>query len=92
MLAGPLIGGAFIDNVTFEEERGTVVIAIDPELLVDLDDFKLASTELIRRVKSSRRKSETQEIRLPGEQARQQYQQSLMSGEVHIDESILEQI
>lgn len=58
--------------LTLSEEWDTVVIAIGQEFLVGLDDFKLASTELIRRVKSSLRKSGTQEIRLSGEQASRQ--------------------
>lgn len=92
MLAGPLIGGAFVDNQTFKEEWGTFILAIDPELFVDIDKFKLSSSELIQRIKQSRRADSVRDIRLPGERTRELYQQALSSGKVDIDENILKQL
>lgn len=91
MLAGPFIGGAFIDNKTFDEEWGTFVMAIDPELFVEIDDFKKNSSELIRKIKESRTKS-GESIRLPGEQAAMRYRNSKMVGEIDIEEKVLQEI
>lgn len=88
LLAGPLIGGAFIDNQTFEEEWGTLIIAIDPELLVDRDQFKSATSELLRKVRTSR-SAKNESIRLPGDHARVNYQNALELGEVDVPEEIL---
>ena len=89
MLAGPLVSSAWIDNKTFEEEWGSVLIAIDPELLVDREVFKKNATDLIAKVKSSRRDDKVDEIRLPGERAQAVYQESLASGFVEVDDAIL---
>lgn len=92
MLSGPLINGAWIDNKTFKEEWGTLIIAIDPELLIDADQFKSNASDLIRKVKTSRVKQSHKEIRLPGEHARALYDESKNSGFVEVEEAIFSQL
>lgn len=92
MLAGPLINGAWIDNKTFNEEWGTLIIAIDPELLTDVDQFKQNASDLILKVKSARTKAGDQQIRLPGEHARALYKEAMASGFVDVEEAILKQL
>ena len=92
MLAGPLVGSAYIDNKTFEEEWGTFMIAIDPHILIDRDVFKKNASDLISKVKESRHIDEIASIRLPGERAQQNYKKTLESGEVDVDENILKEI
>lgn len=92
ILAGPLVGGAFIDNRTFKEEWGSLIIAIDPNLLVDVSKFKNSCSELVERIKTSRKKENINEIRLPGEQSRKKYEQCRASGLVDVEESILREL
>lgn len=69
-----------------------MLIAIDPDILVDRAKFKANASDLIDRVKSSRHMGEIKNIRLPGERAQCRYQEALKSGEVEIDENILREI
>lgn len=91
LLAGPLVGGAWIDNKTFKEEWGTLILAIDPGLLIDTNDFKSNVDDMINKIKSSRtRDGET--IRLPGEQASVLYKNAVANDEIEIDDTIAGQI
>jgi L-2-hydroxycarboxylate dehydrogenase (NAD+) len=89
ILSGPLVSSAFIDNKTFKEEWGSLFIAIDPNLLVDVNKFKSDCSDLIKKIKNSRKKTGVNEIRLPGDRSKRDYKKSLNSGFVEIDESIL---
>lgn len=91
-LAGPLVNGAWVDNKTFKEEWGSLVIAIDPELLVDREEFKKNASDLVDRVKESRRKDDINPIRLPGEHARTLYMQAKNSGFVEVEDTSLAQL
>jgi LDH2 family malate/lactate/ureidoglycolate dehydrogenase len=92
ILAGPLIKGAYIDNKTFKEEWGTVVIAIDPNMMVDITDFKYHCTQLVKKIKASRKKEGIDDIRLPGERAKKSYEQAQISGFVNIDDAIAKEL
>ena len=92
MLAGPLANSAWIDSKTFKEEWGSLFIAIDPNLLVDTEDFKKNASDLISKIKSSRKKPDVEEIRLPGERASQSRKEVLISGFVEVEESIIKQL
>ncbi len=92
MLAGPLVNSAWIDNKTFTEEWGTLFIAVDPNLLVDIDAFKKNASDMVLKIKSSRKSEEKTEIRLPGEKALQIYKEAENSGVVEIDKVILESL
>jgi L-2-hydroxycarboxylate dehydrogenase (NAD+) len=92
MLAGPLVNGSWVDNKTFKEEWGSLIIAIDPELLVDREEFKKNASDLIDKVKLSRVKSESDSIRLPGERARAQYNEAKMNGFIDVEDAIISQL
>lgn len=92
ILAGPLIASAYVDNKTFKEEWGTLIIAIDPNVLVDVKQFKSHCAELITKIKNSRKKKGVSEIRLPGEHANALYKKAAELGTVDIDEVILKQL
>ncbi|MGB3009312.1 MAG: Ldh family oxidoreductase [Candidatus Saccharimonadales bacterium] len=92
MLAGPLLDSAWVDNKTFKEEWGSLIIALDPNLLVDTDKFKENATALIEAVKSSRKKDGVDEIRLPGEHAAKDRNEAEKSGFVEVDDAILQEL
>jgi L-2-hydroxycarboxylate dehydrogenase (NAD+) len=92
IMAGPLAASAYCDCETFDKEWGSTFIAIDPNLLVDIDQFKTNSTELVTKIKASRRKPGVNDIRLPGERARASYEKSKNTGFVDVDQAILHQL
>ncbi len=92
ILSGPLVSAAWVDNKTFKEEWGSLFIAIDPNLLVDLDTFKKNCSDLIKKIKSSRKKDGNADIRLPGEQARKLYREAMTSGFVDVDDTVLKEL
>jgi LDH2 family malate/lactate/ureidoglycolate dehydrogenase len=92
MLAGPLVNSAWIDNKTFTEEWGSLFIAIDPDLLVDVDVFKTNASELIAKVRQSRKGAGVTEIRLPGDSAKTKRKGAMASGFVDVEESILKEL
>ncbi|MEO8911624.1 MAG: Ldh family oxidoreductase, partial [Candidatus Saccharimonas sp.] len=92
MLAGPLINGAWVDNKTFKEEWGSVFIAIDPNLLIDLADFKKDASQMICDIQAARVAVGVPSIRLPGIRSMQSRQESEESGYVDVDDAILDQL
>lgn len=92
ILAGPLASSAYCDCKTFDKEWGSTFIAIDPNLLVDIKQFKANCSDLITKVKYSRTKSGVSEIRLPGERAKNSYKNAKKSGYVDVDENILKEL
>lgn len=92
MLAGPLVNSSWVDNKTFKEEWGSLFIAIDPNLLVDVKKFKENCSDLIKKVKNSRKRKGVSEIRIPGEHSRANYNKSMESGYVEVDDAILKEL
>lgn len=92
MLAGPLVNSAWIDNKTFTEEWGSLFIAIDPDLLVDVDVFKTNASDLLNKVSQSRKGAGVDKIRLPGDSAHAKRKEAAASGFVEVEESILKEL
>lgn len=92
MLAGPLTNSAWIDNKTFTDEWGSLFIAIDPNLLVDTPVFKKNASDFIAKVKSSKKKEGSGEIRLPGEHAFKNRKEVESSGMVEIENAIMKEL
>ncbi|MDA9129259.1 Ldh family oxidoreductase [Candidatus Gracilibacteria bacterium] len=91
LLSGPLLNSSYCDYKTFEEEWGSTFIAIDPNILLDLDDFKAKASDMAKTIKNSQTK-DGDSVRLPGENSRKIYEESLKTGEVEIDEIYLEKL
>ena len=92
VLAGPLIGSAWIDNKTFEEEWGSVFIAVDPNLLIDTEVFKNNTSDLVSKIKAARTAKGINEIRLPGERASASRREAEQSGFVEIEDVIAREL
>ncbi len=92
MMAGPLASSAYCDCETYDKEWGSTFIAIDPELLVDIDKFKSDTSDLVNIIKSSRKKQGVDVIRIPGERAAQDYKKALESGFAEVEDVILRQL
>lgn len=92
VMAGPLAASAYCDYKTFDKDYGNVFIAIDPELMVDIKDFKDQCSDMTKVIKNSRKQKDVDEIRLPGERARQTYKEAEKSGMVDVDEKVLREL
>ena len=92
IMAGPLASSAYCDCDTFDKEWGSTFIAIDPNLLVDLEQFKTNCSDLISKVRTSRKKPGADTIRIPGERARTSYQEAEKTGFVDVEEAILKEL
>lgn len=88
LLSGALSGASFgFDN----GDWGTTFMAISPDLLVGTKEFKNNSSELIKKVKSSKTKPGA-EIHIPGYDTEEKVQKLIKTGEVEIEEKILNQL
>lgn len=92
MMAGPLASSAYCDYETYDKEWGSTFIAIDPELLVDIDKFKTDSSDLISKVKNARKKAGVDSIRIPGERAVSDYKAAIENGVVDVEDVILKEL
>jgi L-2-hydroxycarboxylate dehydrogenase (NAD+) len=67
---------------------GNLVVAFDPELLVDRQTFEARVEALGQRVKATRKLPGVEDILIPGERGNQILQQVLEQGVVEIDDSL----
>jgi len=91
VMAGPLAASTYCDTA-YTGDYGNLFMAIDPELLVDVADFKAQCSDMVRIIKSSRKQKGVDEIRLPGERARAAYKQAESSGMVDVDDTVLREL
>jgi L-2-hydroxycarboxylate dehydrogenase (NAD+) len=87
-LTGPLVGAAFANLGDPEHNWGNLILAIDPELLVGREEFRLQMTALRQAIKFCLRLPGVQEIFLPGEQSERRAAAALQSGYLKIDEQL----
>lgn len=92
IMSGPLAASAYCDYKTYDKDYGNLFIAIDPELLVDIKDFKSQCSDMAQVIKNSRKQKGVNEIRLPGERARAAYKEAESSGVVEVDETVLREL
>jgi len=91
IMSGPLVSSAYCDYQT-TQDYGGIFIAIDPELLVDTEKFKAEMSDMVKKIKSSRKQKDVDEIRLPGERARAMREEAQKTGMVEVDEMVLRQL
>lgn len=88
LLAGVLPGASYVFD---EGDWGTTFIAISPSLLMETEEFKKKSSDLIKKVKSGRAK-ESQTIHIPGYDTEKDIESLIKSGEIEIEEKIINQL
>lgn len=92
MLTGPLVGAGIVGDEDAATNRGMAFIAIQPSALGSEEAFRQAVSTLGARVKQSRRQDGVDEIRLPGERARQRAEVAITSGTVHLEKGLYERL
>lgn len=90
-LTGPLVGAAFA-GIGEKEDWGNLVIAIDPELLVDRKIFKENVAKLAARVKETQKLPGVTEIFVPGERGNKLTKERMDSGEIEIEDNLYQEL
>jgi len=70
-----------------DKEYGYVILAMKPDMLVPLDDFRHHMSAMLSRVKATARQPGVDEIRLPGERSSRERAKALRAG-IEIDRAI----
>ncbi len=91
MLTGPLAGGTFA-NADGNGDWSNIFIAIDPEILIGREQFKKNSTELVNKIKSSRKAPGIDEILVPGEKGLKHKAEIEKTGEIEIEDKIIQEL
>ncbi len=87
VLTHPLVS-THPDSSGHKTDWGNLMIALDPELLVDGDTFKERVSKLVERLKGAQKLPGVDEILIPGERGDQYLQQVMDSGSVEIEEQL----
>jgi len=88
-LGGPLVGASYGQ---IEGDWGSLFIAIDPDLLIDIDIFKSNTSDLIHKIKTAQPLHHDGVIRIPGESSSQSLETCKATGVVDVEESILKEL
>ena len=90
VLAGTLVRADSFDSDS--DNSGNLVMAIDPEIFLNLDELRSGVSELVSKVKSARKADGVEEILLPGERGDKLTKKHLESGEVEIEENLWQEL
>ena len=74
-------------GMDFEKSYGYLIVAMKPDLLVPLDEYRRHMSEMLERIKAAPRQPGIAEIRLPGERAFRERERNLREG-IEIDRRI----
>lgn len=87
-----VLAGALVSAESFNSDSdnaGNLVLAIDPNLLREKDDFKNEVSSIIQRIKNSKKMNGVDEIMVPGEKGDRLVENVLKSGEIEIEDNLL---
>ncbi len=88
---GPLVGAAFA-GIGSRGDWGNLIMAMDPELLVDRNEFKKNVTILAQKVKATRKLPGVKEILLPSERGNRLTSQRIASGKIEIEDNLYHEL
>ncbi len=93
ILTGPLVGGSFtgIGDIA-NNWSGHLVIAIDPELLGGLESLSTGVTQMIEKVKNTKKLPGVNEILVPSERGDRLTKKSLESGDIEIEDNLYNEL
>jgi len=86
-----ILAGAFVKADSFDSNSsnaGNLVIAIDPNIFLTQDDFKKGVSEIVSKVKTSRRIDGVKEIFVPGEKGNNIRKLVIDNGEMEIEDNL----
>ncbi|MBP9817215.1 Ldh family oxidoreductase [Candidatus Shapirobacteria bacterium] len=91
MFTGPLIAASYV-GISPEKGWGNLIYAIDPTMLVDINDFKKQTSELATKVKSTKKMPGVDEIFMPGEKGDKTTKSRLDAGEIEVEDNLLNEL
>ncbi len=91
VLTGPLVGATFV-GIGEANNWGNLVIALDPELLADSEQFKKNISALMARVKQTKKLPGVSEVLLPSERGNRLTKERLSSGEIEIEDNLYHEL
>lgn len=91
ILTGPLIAASYT-GINSESGWGNLVYAIDPSMLVDINDFKRQTSELADKVRSTKKLPGVDRIYMPGEKGDEITKQRAGVGEIEVEDNLLSQL
>jgi len=90
-LTGPLLGAGFA-GIGDRSDWGNLVMAIDPELLTDKNEFKKNITLMVTRIKLTKPLPNVKEILLPSERGNKLTKERVLTGELEIEENLYNEL
>lgn len=91
ILGGPLVQAGFA-GINTENGWGNLVMVIDPNLLTTRKTFKQQVTQLVQKVKRSKKLPGVKEVFMPGERGNKLTRQRLKSGWIEIENNLYQEL
>ena len=88
ILTGPLVAASFTGIGDTASNWGNLIYVIDPNLLVDTEIFKTQVSQMIEKVKSTKKLPGVEEIFVPGEKGNRLTQKCLDADEIEIEDNL----
>ncbi|MEN6487876.1 MAG: Ldh family oxidoreductase [Smithella sp.] len=89
ILAGPLVGAAFCGIGNSKGNWGHLIFAIDPEILIDRNELIENVSAIVRKVKSTKKLQEVEEIFVPGEKENRMARERRETGLIDVEDNLL---
>jgi len=92
-LTGPLVGASFtgIGDVT-NNWGGHLLLAIDPDLLGGLKALRQGISQMMEKVKATKKLDGVKDIFVPGERGDEMARQILKTGELEIEDNLYREL
>lgn len=92
ILTGPLVAASFTGIGDTANSWGNLIYVIDPSLLVDTKTFRLQVSQMVEKVKSTKKMPGVGEIYVPGERGNKLAQERIRSGEIEVEDNLLKEL
>lgn len=92
ILTGPLVGGSFTGFGDTSHNWGNLIFIIDPEILTDVKEFKKSVSQLITKIKSTKKLPGVGEIFVAGERGNKLAQKRLKAGRIEIQDNLYKEL
>jgi L-2-hydroxycarboxylate dehydrogenase (NAD+) len=92
ILAGPLVGAAFCGIGDSKGNWGHLIFAIDPDLLIGKDQLLKNTSEMVRKVKSTKKLPGVEEIFVPGERESRLARERYDTGLIEVEDNLLAEL
>jgi LDH2 family malate/lactate/ureidoglycolate dehydrogenase len=92
ILTGPLVSASFVGIGDTVNNWGNLIFIIDPELLISKNQFKTYVSQMINRVKQTKKLPGVKEVFVPGERGNRLTQKRQASREIEVEDNLFNQL